>query len=229
MSVVKYKLERLYPDQGGTIPNGIIEGGYYYCKEDYTFLGWFDDSNSSNPEFPLALPKSITAVKLTKEEAIDRQLAMIQNNDPAKSEVINEISVWYDTIYNKYMKVNTGYIPSSSDVNDVRESKILVGCNVSISNVGTIYVTGSEKDIRNLAGLAQSAMIRISENDTTTINFRDGNNNMYVLTPSQVLSLWQKSSNYVSAVYQSSWNLKAMNPIPQDFKSNTSYWPSNNL
>lgn len=114
-------------------------------------------------------------------------------------------------------------------INNHREKLIVSGCNVSIANVGTVYVTGTQEDVRNVAGLGQGAIVRIMTGDETTVDFRDGNNNMFTLTPQQMLELWQKSAGYISAIYQSSWNIKEMDPIPTDYISNTSYWPSNDL
>lgn len=117
-----------------------------------------------------------------------------------------------------------------SQINDHRETLIVDGCTVAIANVGTIYVTGTAQDVRNVDGLGQGALARIVSGDTTTVlTFRDGNNDLYDLTPPQMLELWQKSAGYISALYQASWVIKDMSPIPEDFTSNTAYWPSNSL
>lgn len=113
-------------------------------------------------------------------------------------------------------------------INNHREKIIVNGCNVAIANVGTIYVTGSEKDVRNVAGLGQGAIVRIMTGDETTVDFRDGNNDMFTLTPQQMLELWQKSAGYISAIYQASWVIKEMDPIPRDY-TDESYWPSKDL
>lgn len=239
MYIAKYKLEK-HGSGGAEIPSRITDGGYYFSPIDNTLLGWYDSSES---EFFVDTSDSI--VKVTKQNIIDRALAIhveypfrrdipMKNEDVESSviltneEVVEYIGNWCDTFYNQKTGSNTGYIPSNDDVNEERERRIIVGCNVSISNVGTIYVTGSEKDIRNVAGLGQGAIVRIMNNDNTIVNFRDGNNNMYALSPQQLLELWQKSANYISLIYQNSWTIKAMSPIPQDFASDI-YWSSNNL
>jgi len=43
------------------------------------------------------------------------------------------------------------------------------------------------------------------------------------LTPPQVLSLWSQAAAYVSLMYSKSWAIKALSPIPADFR-NDAYW-----
>lgn len=87
-----------------------------------------------------------------------------------------------------------------------------------------VYVTGRDEDARNLTNLAMGAQLRIAAGDTSLTTFRDGNNLDHSLTPVQVISIWQQSAAYVSALYAASWTLKATQPIPQDF-TNNAYWP----
>lgn len=89
-----------------------------------------------------------------------------------------------------------------------------------------MLVTGSDTDITNLTNLALGAQLRLAMgDDTTTTMFRDGLNNLYALTPSQLIALWQAASAHVSAIYQASWDLKATEPFPSDFASDA-YWPT---
>lgn len=241
MAIVQYKLEVIRPGEGATIPIGITDSGFYYSPIDNTFLGWLDTR-----ETEYYMGKSATAVPITKLDAIDRVLNIHHHYPYMKpdqdlgfsgeanlvpftdQEVSDQVSEWYDELWNKNMNVTTGYIPTSAEVNDEREKRIYLGCNVAVSNVGTVFVTGRSEDIRNMTGLGQEAILRIVVGDNTTITkFRDGNNTIYDLLPSQMLELWQKSALYISDVYQASWALKA-NTIPLDFKSN-SHWPSSNL
>lgn len=88
-----------------------------------------------------------------------------------------------------------------------------------------VHVTGRDEDARNLMSLALAAQLRLASGDTeTTTTFRDGENVEHELTPVQLLSLWQQSAEYVSALYAASWALKAMEPIPAGYESD-GYWP----
>ncbi|WP_051469877.1 DUF4376 domain-containing protein [Chelativorans sp. J32] len=88
-----------------------------------------------------------------------------------------------------------------------------------------VYVTGRDQDARNLTNLALGAQLRISQGDTTTrTTYRDGNNVDHELTPPQLLSLWQQSADYVSALYEASWVIKAMDPLPADV-ADDGLWP----
>ena len=62
------------------------------------------------------------------------------------------------------------------------------------------------------------AQMRIAAGDTTTpTTFRDSDNVDHDLTPAQILTMWQESAAYVSAIYQASCDIKAMNPIPAEW------------
>jgi hypothetical protein len=105
-------------------------------------------------------------------------------------------------------------------INSERQRRISAG-----KVIDGVHVTGSDEDARNLTSLALAAQMRLAAGDTeTTTTFRDGGNVDHELTPAQLLSLWQQSAEYVSALYAASWALKAMEPIPADF-ANDSYWP----
>lgn len=117
-------------------------------------------------------------------------------------------------------------VPSSTLVNAERERRIAAGALIAVPGVGAIPVTGREEDQRNLQGLAIGAQLRVQVGDTSTVvPFRDGVNQMHYLTPPQVLDLWKGAASYVSAVYQSSWTIKALDPIPPDFRDDF-YWPA---
>jgi len=119
-----------------------------------------------------------------------------------------------------------------SIVPELTPSELLIGINQERDRrlqlgkqFGDIYVTGNERDITNLTNLALGAQIRLGMRDTTTTTrFRDGNNVDHMLAPAELLDLWEEASAYVSALYEASWNLKSMTPIPQNF-TDDSYWP----
>ncbi|WP_052182724.1 DUF4376 domain-containing protein [Rhizobium sp. YS-1r] len=105
-------------------------------------------------------------------------------------------------------------------INAERARRIIAG-----KIINGIHVTGRDEDARNLTNLALGAQVRIAGGDSTTLKtFRDGDNIDHDLTPPEIMSLWQQSSEYVSALYAASWALKALDPIPADF-ADDSYWP----
>lgn len=108
---------------------------------------------------------------------------------------------------------------TGDDVNRERNRRI-----IACTSINGIVVTGRDEDARNLTNLAFSAQLRLATGDTiTTTTFRDGNNVDHDLTPPQIITLWQASAAHVSALYQASWSIKAMDPIPADFRDNQ-YW-----
>lgn len=118
------------------------------------------------------------------------------------------------------------YIPPAAQVtgdqvNAERQRRIAVG-----KVIDGVHVTGSDEDARNLMSLAIGAQMRLAAGDNETpTTFRDGDNVDHELTPTQLLSLWQQSAEYVSALYAASWALKGMEPIPADFAEDT-HWPA---
>ena len=86
-------------------------------------------------------------------------------------------------------------------------------------------MTGTDEDARTLTNLALAAQLRLASGDTETLTtFRDGANVDHQLTPSQILSLWEESAAYISALYEASWSLKAMDPISAGYATQQ-WWP----
>lgn len=107
-----------------------------------------------------------------------------------------------------------------AEVNAERARRIVAG-----KVIDGVYVTGSDEDARNLTNLALGAQVMLAGGDATTLTtYRDGNNVDHELTPPQLLSLWQQSAAYVSALYAASWAIKAMDPLPADVADN-GLWP----
>lgn len=110
-------------------------------------------------------------------------------------------------------------------VNAERDRRVAFGATVQIDGYGTVPLQGRLQDQTNLLGLVTAASLRLAAGDTaTTTKFRDAANVDHDLTPGQIIEMWSKGSAWISAVYQASWVIKAMDPIPADF-SDDSRWP----
>lgn len=111
-------------------------------------------------------------------------------------------------------------------VNAHRDMIIEGGTSVAITDYGSIPLQGRDKDQRNLLGLVQAASLRIAAGDTASLTkFRDAVNVDHFLTPPQIVEMWSKGSAWIESVYDASWALKAMDPIPLDYATNPDYWP----
>lgn len=125
-----------------------------------------------------------------------------------------------------YVPVLVDYVPTSADVNAERDRRIIAGATITVIGLGSIPIQGGDKHERNLSGLAQAASLRLMSNDNTTVTvFRDAINVNHDMLPFQVIELWQKAAGYVSELYQASWAIKELDPIPLDFDDD-SRWPS---
>lgn len=113
-------------------------------------------------------------------------------------------------------------------INTERERRISDGCTINVDGIGGIPIRGTAEDMRNMTNLGQIANMSLISGSTTPVSFRDNDNVMHVLTPTQMSQLWQKAVYYVSLVYQSSWTLKELTPIPTDYE-NDQYWPPKSI
>lgn len=108
---------------------------------------------------------------------------------------------------------------SDALINAERARRILAGTTVKVSGYDTpIRLQGREEDKSSLLGLVTAAQMRIAQGDTVYLTkFRDMENVDHDLTPPQVVEMWSLGSEWISAVYQASWRIKAMVPPPENF------------
>ncbi len=122
--------------------------------------------------------------------------------------------------------VEPDVVLTTQDVNAERDRRELAGCTVTVPGAGPIPLEGNEKSMRNLQGLAFAASLRLGQGDTTTVTvFRDAVNVDHALVPAQVLSLWSQGAAYISDLYDASWAIKALDPIPADY-ADDARWPA---
>lgn len=114
---------------------------------------------------------------------------------------------------------------SSGDVNRERDRRVSAGTTVELDGYGPVPLQGRDQDQTNLLGLVTAASLRLAGGDNTTVTkFRDALNVDHMLVPSQIVEMWSKGSAWISDVYDASWTIKAMDPIPADYAAD-SYWP----
>jgi hypothetical protein len=115
--------------------------------------------------------------------------------------------------------------PTSDDVNRERDRRIAQGATVDVVGYGPIPLQGREKDQTNLLGLVTAAQIRLAGGDNVTLTkFRDASNIDHMLIPAQIIELWSLGAAWISATYDASWDIKALDPIPVDYVDD-GYWP----
>ncbi|MBD8554932.1 hypothetical protein IFT84_10390 [Rhizobium sp. CFBP 8762] len=118
----------------------------------------------------------------------------------------------------------------AADVTLERDKRIAAGVRVMIGTIGAIPVQGREKDQTNLLALKDNARDLVAAGiKKPVMTFRDANDVVHLLTPAQMMELVSKGLAWVSQVYQASWIIKEMNPIPHDFASNAALWPADNI
>lgn len=109
---------------------------------------------------------------------------------------------------------------TGDDVNDERTRRIEQGSLFTVTGITQqIRVTGRPEDMDTLLALVVTAQLRLSQNDNTITQYRDGNNVDHMMSPAQIIELWSQSMAWVERVYKASWDIKAIDPIPADYVS----------
>lgn len=112
--------------------------------------------------------------------------------------------------------------PTGIDVDNERERRIGLPLTVTLS-VGSISINMDDKSQRNLQGLASVGQYLVGTGSSQTTTFRDYNNADHDLTPTDLVSMGLQVAARIQAVYDKSWALKEMDPIPADY-ADDSYW-----
>jgi hypothetical protein len=90
-----------------------------------------------------------------------------------------------------------------------REKRLRAGAPHTFGAVEDRVQTRFERDLVNIAGRAMDAMLLQSQNVTDPVlPFRADSNTTYLLTPTEMIAMARAVSDYVSATYQTSWDLK---------------------
>lgn len=117
--------------------------------------------------------------------------------------------------------------PTGEQVIEERERRILAGTDLAITGYAqTVAVQFRDaEDQVNLLGQVSKAMNLILANDTTTtLVWNDRDNVQHNLTASQMLEFGTKAGEWKEAIMSASWLIKADNPIPSDYLTD-SRWP----
>lgn len=113
--------------------------------------------------------------------------------------------------------------PTVDQVEAERERRIALPLDVTLS-VGQITVNMEPTAQRDIQGLSTVGLYLTMAQQSTTTSFRDYSNTERELTPADLVSLGLQAAARIQAVYQASWALKALSPIPSDF-TDDQYWP----
>lgn len=114
--------------------------------------------------------------------------------------------------------------PDSEKVNTERDVRLKESVGFNVSGYSeTIYISGADE--QNLIGLIPLALIQTGNgNGASTLTWRDNNNFEHIITYDQLIELYLSAASYKSSVYESSWVLKGMNELPENY-TNDLYWP----
>lgn len=104
-----------------------------------------------------------------------------------------------------------------------RERRIGFPLAVAVPSGASFQINMDPASQRNIQGLSTVGMILKEQAPTQTTSFRDFANVTHDLLPDDLIAMGLQAAARIEAVYQKSWALKAMDPIPGDY-SDDAYW-----
>lgn len=115
--------------------------------------------------------------------------------------------------------------PPTGEIVDLeREDRIAMPLAVQVPSLGAaIRINMDEKSQRNVQGLATAGILLSSAAPGQKTAFRDYDNVSHDLLPGDLVQIGLQVMARIQAVYQRAWALKAMDPIPADYRDDK-YW-----
>jgi hypothetical protein len=158
------------------------------------------------------------------------ELAAIGLYAPARDEVPAGKLIAASTVQRvggvvKFVDTYEDVVVAAEEVNAERDRRIALGMLVQPTGVAAPFVmqTRDPEDFRNINGLSTAAIVLKGLDPARVISVRDAADVQHDLTLDQVIELGLQVQAGVSAIYEKSWTLKAMEPIPLDYADNA-YW-----
>jgi hypothetical protein len=176
-----------------------------------------ENKNTSLPKFlnnRFLGTKNVFPVYMDSEPEYDNIIQrLLRNRQPALSNSIwllgwNIIAKSEDEITSDYIKEKSNFL---KEINVLRNSHMHQTYTVVINGTSIpVDVREATLDLSNISNLVLGATLKKMSNNTSTIIFRDANDNDNVLTPDEVIILGTIISNMVTDTYEQSWVLKAL-------------------
>ena len=114
----------------------------------------------------------------------------------------------------------------SAGVSAERTRRLAEGTTVTLEGYGAVALCGLAEQMQSLLALHLSARMQTARGEPTAPTvFRDRDNRLHSLTPSQLEALCVAGSAWVQGVYQASWALKDGAAIPEDYAADR-HWPA---
>ncbi|MEO0980015.1 MAG: hypothetical protein AAFY24_22315 [Pseudomonadota bacterium] len=121
--------------------------------------------------------------------------------------------------------------PTNDEVDAERQRRIDQGAEFDLVGGLTIAITGRQRDQTTLTGVYMVALAQHGAGETgQTLVYRDRTNVNHMLTPQQVIDLYLKGLQWITAIMQVSWDMKDgagiyTDGIPADYVEDD-HWPT---
>lgn len=95
-------------------------------------------------------------------------------------------------------------------INEKRDEAIYqpIEVHVSAEKMVPVDIRKDKPDIQNISGLTQNATLQLMTNDNTPVYFRGADDNVYPLSPTEVLTLGKTVAQHYSGIYAKAWAFK---------------------
>lgn len=117
----------------------------------------------------------------------------------------------------------TDLLIDGSAVDTERERRIALPLIVAVPSGATFPINMDPNAQRNIQGLATAGILLNATAPTQETSFRDYDNQTHALLPGDLIAMGLQVMARIQTVYQKSWALKALAPIPADF-ADDSHW-----
>lgn len=109
-------------------------------------------------------------------------------------------------------------------VNTERDRRMALPQTVDLGGGKTFPVDTAEAGIDNVDRLSLRSLVKKGKGAATAVSFTDANNTVQTLTHQEMIVMGEQVSDAIVAIHAAATALKAMNPIPVNYKDDQ-YWP----
>ncbi len=118
--------------------------------------------------------------------------------------------------------------PTANDVGKERDRRLALGFDYDFGDDrGAHHFATSEADMKGWDRVTKLKDALLQSGDQTTkIQISTANGRVEVTAPEWVAILLHAAASFEQPLWQASFDLQDMNPIPADYATNPAYWPA---
>ncbi len=175
----------------------------------------------------------MTQIFALVENGVVVQRSKWENDTPPEgqnwiAETDAQIGWTYDDQAQTFAPPVVAPVSSVTTVNEERDRRLALGFDAVLDGGARSFPvqTRDLDDWTNIHGRVTYAQVLLSTSPSTTINFRDADNVIQVVTPDEMISIGLQALAHKQSHHDAAWTLKdTSSGVPADFTDDT-YWPA---